>query len=259
MNRIVVIICLLVNCISISFGQAIMKVDFESYDFGEIKEGTIATHDFTITNIGKSSLILSDVKASCGCTTPEWARTPIMPGASGKVKASYNTVNRPGPFNKSVTITSNAETSTNVVFIRGSVVKGGEPEKKYNDAELKLSPKIVLEKTQHNFGKVEKGSKLTLKLNVQNLGRSDLRINQIVSACNCVSFTAKQEFIKSGESGVVELVYSPIAMNAQQDLVYFKTNDITNPSLLFTFKAVVLESLKDNSLLRENNSSVPFK
>jgi len=258
MKKIILTTCILIGCIFISHAQPIIKVDLESFDFGEIAEGGQAAHDFMITNIGNSPLIIADIKASCGCTTPEWSNTPILPGATGKVKAVYNTVGRPGSFNKAVTIMSNAEPAAVVVFIKGSVIKA-ETEKKYTDTELKLSPKIVLEKTTQNFGKVEKGSKLTLKLSVQNLGRSDLRISQVASACNCVSFTAKQDFIKSGEAGQIEIVYTPTGMNDLQDLVYIKSNDVTNPSQLLTLKAKVVETLKDNTLLRENNSSVPFK
>ena len=258
MKKIILTACFIISCIFISNAQPIIKIDLESFDFGEISEGGQVAHDFMITNVGNSPLVIADIKASCGCTTPEWSNSPILPGATGKVKAVYNTAGRPGYFNKSVTIMTNAEPATVVVFIKGSVIKA-EAEKKYTDAELKLSPKIALEKTTQTFGKVEKGSKLTLKLAVQNLGRSDLRISQVASACNCVSFTTKQDFIKSGEAGQIELVYTPVGMNDLQDLVYIKSNDITNPSQLLTLKSKVVETLKDNTLLRENNSAVPFK
>jgi hypothetical protein len=45
-------------------------------------------------------LIISNVKPSCGCTTPEFSQDPIMPGKSAKIKVGYNTAN--GGFNKMI-------------------------------------------------------------------------------------------------------------------------------------------------------------
>jgi hypothetical protein len=258
--KLVKILCFLfvIGSLSNSYSQAIMKIDFESFDMGEVPEGKPAEHDFKLYNTGKTPLLIADIKASCGCTTPLWSTQPIKPGEFGTVKAVYNTQGRPGFFNKSITITTNAENPTAVVYIKGSVVKAEEA-KKYSDTEIKLSPKIVFEKPEHNFGKVEKGTRLTLKLAIQNLGRSDLRISSVSASCGCVTFTQKQDFIKSGESGMVELIYTPVGMNDQKEIVYFKSNDVTAPSKAFTINAQVLESLKNSSILMENNSSVPFK
>ena len=69
------------------------------------------------------------MKASCGCTTPSWPKDPIMPGEEAAIKAIYNTSKRMGPFNKSITITSNAYTPTKRLYIKGKVVKGCDLEK----------------------------------------------------------------------------------------------------------------------------------
>lgn len=97
--------------------------DHESYDFGEIEEGTLAEHEFEFSNTGKEPLILQNVRASCGCTTPSWPKEPILPGQKGKIKAVYNSKGRPGGFNKSITVTSNAKTATKVIYIKGTVRK----------------------------------------------------------------------------------------------------------------------------------------
>ncbi|MGB0430061.1 MAG: DUF1573 domain-containing protein, partial [Bacteroidia bacterium] len=51
------------------------------HDFQHIPQGEPVTVAFKFTNTGNTPLILTDVKASCGCTTPEWPQEPIMPGA----------------------------------------------------------------------------------------------------------------------------------------------------------------------------------
>ena len=100
-------------------------VDFqeESYNFGEVSEGPQVTHEFKFTNNGKEPLILANVKASCGCTTPSWPKDPILPGKDATILVTYNTQGRPGTFNKSITITSNASVPSKVIYIKGEVVK----------------------------------------------------------------------------------------------------------------------------------------
>lgn len=100
------------------------KVTFteESFDFSNIAEekGPV-THEFIFTNTGGAPLIIQNVKASCGCTTPDWTKDPVLPGKKGTVKATYNPQNRPGEFNKTITVTSNAENNTVVLTIKGKV------------------------------------------------------------------------------------------------------------------------------------------
>jgi hypothetical protein len=100
----------------------------ESYNFSEVPEGPQVTHEFKFSNTGKEPLILSNVRASCGCTTPSWPKEPILPGKDGTILVTYNTQGRPGAFNKSITITSNADESNKVITIKGEVIKA-EPEK----------------------------------------------------------------------------------------------------------------------------------
>lgn len=100
----------------------------ETYDFGDIIEGDKPTHEFKFTNTGNSPLIISGVKASCGCTTPEWPKTPIAPGEEANIKAIYNSKGRIGKFNKAIRITSNAATPTKVIYIKGETKKANTNE-----------------------------------------------------------------------------------------------------------------------------------
>ncbi|MDX2189668.1 MAG: DUF1573 domain-containing protein [Bacteroidota bacterium] len=242
-----------------SLAQPAIKFDTQTYDFGEIKEGEMAIFDFTFTNTGNAPLILGNVQPSCGCTTPEWSRDPVAPGEKGKIKAMYNTIGRPGFFNKSINVTSNGEPASAILYIKGSVNKREEAEKKYTEAEIKLSPKLVIDKTQHAFGKVEKNTQLIVKLQVKNLGRSDLRISEVTSACQCVRPIFKEDFIKSGSEGTVELVYTPPAMGENRDVVYLKSNDVTNSSQKFVLTATIVDRLAAKNLMKENETNVPFK
>ena len=63
----------------------VMKFEFETHDFGKIKTGDKVSYEFKFTNTGKSPLIITSATATCGCTTPEWPKTPVQPGESGKI------------------------------------------------------------------------------------------------------------------------------------------------------------------------------
>ena len=92
-----------------------------TYDFGTFPEekGKVSC-SFEFTNTGKSDLIIQNVKASCGCTNPDWTKTPVKPGKKGFVEAVYNADGRPGAFNKTITVTSNA--GEQVLTIKGEVI-----------------------------------------------------------------------------------------------------------------------------------------
>ena len=99
-----------------------MTLEDNEHDFGVVREdGGPISHAFTFVNTGEAPLIISQVKASCGCTTPSWPKEPIAPGDTGMVMAQYNPLNRPGAFRKSITITSNADPTTRVLYIKGGV------------------------------------------------------------------------------------------------------------------------------------------
>lgn len=86
-------------------------VQENTHDFGTIPEGPKATYEFQFVNVGKSPLVITNAQASCGCTSPEFPREPILPGKKGKIKVTYTSEGHPGNFNKSVYLTSNAQTN----------------------------------------------------------------------------------------------------------------------------------------------------
>lgn len=109
--------------------KPVAKFVAESHDFGMIKEekGKVS-YTFVFTNTGNSVLLITEVKASCGCTTPKWSKKPIPPGGKGSILVTYNPRNRPGPFNKTITISNNSEESKIQLTIKGDVIP--DPNKK---------------------------------------------------------------------------------------------------------------------------------
>ncbi|MBC7874305.1 MAG: DUF1573 domain-containing protein [Ferruginibacter sp.] len=94
------------------------------HDFNKIPQGKPVYYTFDIVNTGKVALKLDDVAATCGCTTPEWSREAIAPGATAKIKVGYNAAAE-GPFEKFITLTYNS-TQTRQIKIKGTVWKAPE-------------------------------------------------------------------------------------------------------------------------------------
>jgi len=93
----------------------------ETIDYGTIEHKADGAREFTFTNNGTEPLLIMSAQGSCGCTVPSYPREPIAPGATAVIGVKYDT-NRPGPFTKSITITSNAkETPSKVLTIKGTV------------------------------------------------------------------------------------------------------------------------------------------
>lgn len=91
------------------------------HDFGAIPQRGNGVYEFEFTNTGAAPLVLSNASSSCGCTVPNYPKTPIAPGEKGKITVKYDT-NRMGGFHKSVTVTSNAKAAPSVVlYIKGEV------------------------------------------------------------------------------------------------------------------------------------------
>jgi hypothetical protein len=99
-----------------------ITIDKTTHDYGRVKqEDGAVTATFTITNNTQEPVVLTNVIASCGCTTPTWTKEPILPGKTGHVVASFNPKGRPGPINKTVTITTSSEPARIVVYLKGNV------------------------------------------------------------------------------------------------------------------------------------------
>ena len=80
---------------------AVFKVT--THSFGKIKQHVPATTEFSFVNKGSKPLIIETATAECGCTTPDYPKTPIQKGKAGVIKVTYNAEN-PGKFTKKVTV-----------------------------------------------------------------------------------------------------------------------------------------------------------
>ena len=189
--------------------QAVITFEKTDHDFGKINEadGRVTTV-FTFKNEGMEPLVLSNVRASCGCTTPKWPRQPIEPGQTGEITVTYNPNGRPGRFNKTVTITSNATEPTTRVTIKGEVIpKPAKPVDKYpvKMGELSLKQKEV------NFARIPNTATKTAEIEYANQTDHEISI-AIVPAKGQDKYLdaiVTLENVKPNETGKVQIALTP--------------------------------------------------
>ena len=238
--------------------QGVLTFERTDHDFGKVPEGTMATYEFRFKNTGNQPIVIANAQASCGCTTPEWTKAPVMPGKSGVIKAVYNSAGRPGVFAKTVTVVSNASEPSKVLSLKGTVLTKEELRVTLTPAQLAASPRLVLERPAYDFGRVEAGQQSIARIGVRNTGPKDLVLSTVSSACYCVGYRSVPAPIKPGQSAVVELVYAQRAVGPATEVVTLASNDMHGDTQL-TLKAVVVKDLVPTSLVKESGSSVPFK
>jgi len=200
------------------------KLEFEKvmHDFGQIKEADgAAEYSFIFRNTGSQPLLINNVKASCGCTTPSWTREPVEPGASGQITARYNTINRPGPFNKTLTVTSNNGAGVIVLSIKGSV----EPKVKTIEDHLPTkygSMRIV--NRSLNLGKITTEKVLVRDFDVYN--DSDTAFSFLPNATlapDYISLTFEPIELKPREKGIMRMSFDP----AKRKMLGYQTDKVT--------------------------------
>ena len=105
--------------------KADIKFDKTSHNFGTFSEkNPVVTCTFTYTNVGEQPLIINQAMASCGCTVPEYTKTPVKPGEKGEIKVTYNGTGKfPGHFKKSITVRTNGTVEMTRLYIEGDMTE----------------------------------------------------------------------------------------------------------------------------------------
>jgi hypothetical protein len=128
MKRTILMTLLLVCGMTMAMAQkpAQIKFDKTTHDFGSFSEkNPVVTCTFTYTNVGEQPLVVNQAIASCGCTVPEYTKTPVKPGEKGEIKVTYNGAGKfPGHFKKSITVRTNGAVEMTRLYIEGDMKEG---------------------------------------------------------------------------------------------------------------------------------------
>jgi len=103
----------------------VMTFAESEFDFGDIPADTKVKHTFTFTNTGKSPLLIEDATASCGCTTPNWTKEPVAPGAKGTIDVQFDSRGKQGLQSKQVNVRANTQPNITPVVIKANVLTSG--------------------------------------------------------------------------------------------------------------------------------------
>lgn len=210
-------------------GQGKMTFIKEVHDFGHInEEDEFAEHTFIFTNTGNQPLKIATVKTSCGCTTPFWSKEEILPGDTGRVSARYNTINRPGPFNKSLQVSSDAENATVSLIIRGQV----KPALRSVDRDLPARfGSLRMKYKSFNMGTITTERAVTKSFVVFNDSDSALTFFKAESPEHMVVRFVPDE-LESRQMGEIRIRYDPEKKNDLgylSDSVKLVTSDVSEP------------------------------
>jgi hypothetical protein len=231
-----VILFLLVSLVNLFAQFSSPKINAKKtfHDFGTVVEGQIVNTTFEISNAGNADLTINNVQASCGCTAAKPDKSVLKPGEKTSIKVEFNSANRLGPQEKYVYVmTNDLKTPDLKLNFTCVVVQKNES----RPAEVKV-PKLSLSKNQHDFGKVEEGKLVEVKIGLKNNGKGVLEIQEVKSSCGCTAALVSSKKLSPGESGNIRIELD----TANREGILTRTvtiysNDPTAPNQVITLTA----------------------
>lgn len=157
-----------------------LTFDTYTYDFGKIKEvdGEVS-HTFHYTNTGTLPLVIQSVGVSCGCTYPQFSKEPLLPGKSAEMKITFDPTNRPGTFEKVISIASNDPRGNIRLTITGVVE--GRPRTIQDDYPYYVADGLRVADRSLVIGTLPRGRVSKRTLGIANGGKSNLQVG--VTGC----------------------------------------------------------------------------
>lgn len=99
----------------------VAKFASETIDLGKVKQSVPATATFIVTNVGTEPLIIEQANPTCGCTIGDYTKSPIAPGKTGTITATYNAA-AASHFDKHLTVKFAGVDETKSITITGDVL-----------------------------------------------------------------------------------------------------------------------------------------
>lgn len=207
-------------------GQASISFQNAQHDFGRIAEdGGEAVFDFKFTNTGEEPLIITNVEASCGCTSPLWSTDSIGSGEEGFVKVSYDPHNRPGPFNKTITVTTNGYPSISILTIEGLVVP---PSMDMVEKYPHTMGGLKFDRRSLHYGNITNEKPVGRTIKVYNATDQVITFSDSILSPTHIGVSFEPKVINPSEEGEIYVAYDGKALD---DLGY-RTDNIR----LFTYE-----------------------
>lgn len=238
----------------VAFSQK-AKIEFEetTHNFGTISEtGGIATYEFAFKNTGNAPLILTNVRTSCGCTTPTWSREPIAPGQKGAIKVGFDPRNRPNNFMKSITVNSNAENPIVSLTIQGTVTK--KPVDPYAIYTYSMGNLKAISNNL-NLGSINNTQVIEKSMEIVNIGADPVNVTAS-SPSKHITVSVTPSTLAKGEKGKIQITYDA-AQKKDWGFVSDKINITTNQNGNGSI-AVVANINEDFSQYKDGDANAPI-
>ncbi len=235
--------------------QPAMKISASEHDFGKFKEEAgRQKFDFVVMNTGDQPLVIQNIVASCGCTTPEWTKNPIPPKGTGTITAIYDPANRPGPFNKTLSVYTNSKPQVTVLVIKGEVI----PREKTVE-ELFIFPvgPVRFESNHLAFTNVRKNAKKIQTMQVINTSNEPAKI-EFENLPPHLTIKANPLTLKPGQKGLIEGTYDATKNQAwgyTTDMVKVKINGQVDQNVYYAVSANLVEDF--SGLSKEELANAP--
>lgn len=238
-----------------AFSQPLIQLSKTEHDFGTFKEEAgRQTFAFNVTNTGNAPLVIQNIVASCGCTTPEWTRTPIPAGGKGTITAIYDPVNRPGQFSKTLSVYTNSKPQIVVLVIKGEVI----PHEKTVEELFTFPVGTVRFESNHlAFTSVKKAEKKIRVMQLINTSSAPVKVEFEQLPAHLV-IKANPETLKPGQKGIVEGTYDATKNQGWgnvSDMVKIKLNGVPQENVYYYVSANLVEDF--SSLSKEDIANAP--
>lgn len=213
----------------------------ESYDFGEVveKNGPV-THQFEFTNKLNRPVKIIGVKPSCGCTTPDWTKEPVMPGMTGFIQARFDPKGRPGYFTKSLTVTTDADSNPILLHIKGTVAAEG---KEAITEFAGINGNWKIRASSFNLGKIYMKDEFVVReYPIMNNGKKSISYLDKFDGPSYIKAEVEPKSLAPGERGVIRLSYNGKLKGEygfQSDNVTLHTDDEQQPQKSFAVFATI--------------------
>ncbi|MEO8413854.1 MAG: DUF1573 domain-containing protein [Ginsengibacter sp.] len=122
----------------------VAKINVETFDLGKVKQNVPATATFVVTNIGTEDLLIDQANPTCGCTISDYTKSPIAPGKTGVIHATFNSANL-GHIDKTLTVKFAGADDIKFIKLTGDVLEPAAYDKAVTDGEIKKTDAAVSE------------------------------------------------------------------------------------------------------------------
>lgn len=259
-----------------------LAFDTINYNFGLIaEEGGSVEHTFIFKNISSKPVVILSVQTSCGCTTSQYSRKPIMPGDSGRIEVAFDPINRPGYFSKSITVTTSADEKPQVLRIEGEVT----PRQKsiIERCPFDLGDGVRISVNFHAFAFVGRGERVEERVEWVNTSKRDVVLKFIPKQSSGLLHIEASEVLRAGEQGEFFVAYDVpkdskrygtlddvlyLELNGRRSRTMFSTNvvavdkfdraseDMSAPVAMVTKKIIKFAEIKPEAVAEDDSLEI---